>query len=228
MENEEYRVPRMREERLKGPKVIVLLDQAWLELTGGPQKRPRLLTQMNKGGENKDRNLQDARPDICHQCLMMLLDSPLNKAGKLCVFIRTADSQLIEVHPQLTVPRTWKQFSALMVTFLMRRKIKAQENSTTLLRLVKNSPEVYLPPGSRKIGLSVNGNRVVLRDFCQQVVKSNSNNPIVFVIGAVAKSDPASSCDFLDESISISDHSLSAAICCGKVCTEFEALWSVP
>eukprot|EP00297_Palpitomonas_bilix_P023071 CAMPEP_0113907296 /NCGR_PEP_ID=MMETSP0780_2-20120614/25386_1 /TAXON_ID=652834 /ORGANISM="Palpitomonas bilix" /LENGTH=86 /DNA_ID=CAMNT_0000902315 /DNA_START=37 /DNA_END=293 /DNA_ORIENTATION=+ /assembly_acc=CAM_ASM_000599 len=31
----------------------------------------------------------DYRPDVCHQMLMTLLDSPLNKAGHLKVFIRT-------------------------------------------------------------------------------------------------------------------------------------------
>jgi len=220
-----YRVPRTREERLEGQKVIVVLEQACLELTGGGQKRSKLLTSMDRSAEHRNRNLEDARPDITHQCLMALLDSPLNRAGMLGVFIRTADNQLVEVHPQLTVPRTWKQFSAFMVTFLMRRKIKAQENNTMLLRLVKNRIEEYLPPGSRKIGLSVKGSKVNLREFCK---KLPTDTPLVFFVGAVAKSDPASKCYFLDESISISDQSLSAAICCGKVCGEFENLWSVP
>jgi len=225
MEGEDYRVAKTREGRLSGQKLIVVLDQACLELTAGFQKRARLLTSTNKGFESRDRDLKDARPDICHQCLMSLLDSPLNRAGKLCVFIRTADRQLIEVHPQLTVPRTWEEFSALMVTFLLRRKIKAQEDNTTLLRLVKNKLDEYMPPGSRKIGLSVNGKKVNLREYAKELPM---DSPLVFVIGCVAKSDPASACDFLEETISISDHPLSAAICCGKVCTEFENLWGIP
>lgn len=45
---------------------------------------------------------------------MSLLDSPLNRAGALFILIRTADKQLIEVSPQLRVPRSWLQFSAMM------------------------------------------------------------------------------------------------------------------
>ena len=36
-----------------------------------------------------NRDFSTARPDITHQSLLMLLDSPLNRAGLLQVFIRT-------------------------------------------------------------------------------------------------------------------------------------------
>ena len=32
---------------------------------------------------------EDCRPDVTHQCLLMLQESALNKAGRLQVFIRT-------------------------------------------------------------------------------------------------------------------------------------------
>lgn len=82
----------------------------------------------------------DARPDITHQvmrfaflhspptvtvlltrsdgllvqCLMTLLDSPLNKSGNLQVYIQTAKGVLIEVNPSVRIPRTFKRFSGLM------------------------------------------------------------------------------------------------------------------
>lgn len=81
--------------------------------------------------------IEDARPDITHQyvsgvcvpkrmtiyfpstcvvcrCLLTLLDSPLNRSGRLLVYIRTVNNELIEVSPQLIVPRTWHQFEAMM------------------------------------------------------------------------------------------------------------------
>ena len=33
------------------------------------------------------KNLEDFRPDIVHQSLLALLDTPLNKAGRLRIFI---------------------------------------------------------------------------------------------------------------------------------------------
>lgn len=80
------------------------------------------------------RDIADARPDITHQvysvfnnflilfvdllhlsqCLLTLLDSPLNKAGLLQVYIHTAKGVLIEVNPHVRIPRTFKRFSGLM------------------------------------------------------------------------------------------------------------------
>ena len=47
------------------------------------------------------RDFSTARPDITHQSLLMLLDSPLNRAGLLQVYIRTSQNVLIEVNPQI-------------------------------------------------------------------------------------------------------------------------------
>ena len=60
------------------------------------------------------RDVSSARPDITHQCLMMLLDSPLNRAGMLQVYIHTQRNVLIEVSPHIRIPRTFKRFCGLM------------------------------------------------------------------------------------------------------------------
>ena len=52
------------------------------------------------------------------QCLLTLLDSPLNKAGKLQVYIHTAKGVLIEVNPSVRIPRTFKRFGGLMGKWL--------------------------------------------------------------------------------------------------------------
>lgn len=54
------------------------------------------------------------RPDIAHQCLLMLMDSPLNRSGLLQIYIHTESNVLIEIHPRTRIPRTFKRFSGLM------------------------------------------------------------------------------------------------------------------
>lgn len=44
----------------------------------------------------------------------MLLDSPLNRAGLLQVYIHTEKNVLIEVNPQTRIPRTFDRFCGLM------------------------------------------------------------------------------------------------------------------
>lgn len=50
---------------------------------------------------------------------MAALDSPLNKAGLLQVYIHTAKNVLIEVNPKTRIPRTFKRFSGLMGILLL-------------------------------------------------------------------------------------------------------------
>jgi len=62
------------------------------------------------------KNIADCRPDITHQCLLALLDSPLNKAGHLQVYIHTNQNVLIEINPSIRIPRTFRRFCGLMVS----------------------------------------------------------------------------------------------------------------
>ena len=48
------------------------------------------------------------------QCLLMLMDSPLNRAGLLQVYIHTEKNVLIEINPQTRIPRTFDRFCGLM------------------------------------------------------------------------------------------------------------------
>ena len=51
----------------------------------------------------------------CFQSLLSILDSPLNKAGRLrSVYIRTEKGVLIEVKPFVRIPRTFKRFAGVM------------------------------------------------------------------------------------------------------------------
>jgi len=44
----------------------------------------------------------------------MLMDSPLNRAGLLQVYIHTEKNALIEINPQTRIPRTFTRFCGLM------------------------------------------------------------------------------------------------------------------
>lgn len=44
----------------------------------------------------------------------MLLDSPLNRAGLLQVYVHTEKNALIEINPQTRIPRTFARFCGLM------------------------------------------------------------------------------------------------------------------
>lgn len=228
-------LPRTQEEKMAARRIVVVLEKCSLECAQARKGSMELLnsddhkTLCGKNG----RNLADIRPDILHQCLMTLLDSPLNKAGKLLIYIHTSQNVLIEVHPSLRIPRTFKRFAGLAVELLQRHKIRAAQANETLLKVVANPVEKYLPPGSRRFGMSVSGKAVKMRDFAAQLDSSgkDADTPIVFAIGAVAQDDPVTEAQFgaayVEENISICPWGLSAACCCSKVCSEFEYLWDI-
>jgi rRNA small subunit pseudouridine methyltransferase Nep1 len=125
------------------------------------------------------RDIADARPDITHQvyycallldvqksliantafliqCLLTLLDSPLNKAGLLQVYVHTAKGVLIEINPHVRIPRTFKRFSGLigssngvfmphlwllrghrLVQLLHKLSIRGVNGSEKLLRVIR-------------------------------------------------------------------------------------------
>jgi hypothetical protein len=99
----------------KEPKVIVILERACLE-TGKVGSDHVLLNSDDHHNFllKHKRDPSEYRPDILHQSMLMLLDSPLNKAGLLKLFIRSERGVLIEVSPQIRIPRTFKRFCGLM------------------------------------------------------------------------------------------------------------------
>lgn len=70
------------------------------------------------------------------QCLLTLLDSPLNKAGLLQVYIHTAKGVLIEVNPSVRIPRTFKRFSGLMGESILLLSSRLRIMSTVFAVLV--------------------------------------------------------------------------------------------
>ena len=73
---------------------------------------------------------------------MTLLDSPINKAGRLQVYIQTARGVLIEVNPSVRIPRTFKRFSGLMVQLLHKLSIRSENSKEVLLKVIKTPSQI--------------------------------------------------------------------------------------
>ncbi|OTA99509.1 hypothetical protein M426DRAFT_256020 [Hypoxylon sp. CI-4A] len=171
-----------------------------------------------------NRDISDARPDITHQCLLTLLDSPINKAGKLQIYIQTAKGVLIEVSPTVRIPRTFKRFAGLMVQLLHRLSIRSTNSQEKLLRVIQNPITDHLPPNCRKVTLSYDSATVRVRDYIQALDPKES---ICVFVGAMAKGADNFADEYVDEKISISQYSLSASVACSKFCHAAEDVWDI-
>ena len=207
-------------------RVIVILAQASLETVKvGKDGKYSLLNSEDHLNILKKHNKDPSkyRPDITHQCLLSLLDSPLNKAGKLQVFIHTAKNVLIEVNPSVRIPRTFKRFCGLMVQLLHKLSIRSINGPEKLLKVIRNPIIDHLPVGCRLVTLSGDVAPMRASDFC----KTLDERSICFFIGAMAHGDDDFGDGLVVEKLSVSEYPLSASVACSKIMVAFEEVWGI-
>ncbi|KAI9753615.1 MAG: Elongation of fatty acids protein 2 [Chaenotheca gracillima] len=215
-------------------RLVVVLSNATLETfksvhAGRPGMREEKYSLLNSDEHigvmrKMNRDISEARPDITHQCLLTLLDSPVNKAGKLQIFIHTAKGVLIEVSPTVRIPRTFKRFAGLMVQLLHRLSIRSTNSQEKLLKVIKNPITDHLPPNCRKVTLSYDAPVIRVKDY---IADLGAKESICIFVGAMAKGNDDFAEAYQDDSISISNFSLSASVACSKFCHAAEDVWNI-
>lgn len=232
------RLPETKEQWFEGDRLFIILEMACLE-TVKTKKGYELLNSedhhgiLNKAASksNKSIDVSMYRPDIVHQALLALLDSPLNKAGKLKIFIHTQKNVLIDVNPKLRIPRTYSRFAGLMVQLLYQFRIKAKNSNEKLLKIIKNPITKHLPPNSQIIGTSKTGQLV---DIHQWIPTNYINGtfkkgkPVVFVFGAHPHGK-IQNADYIDDKnyIAVSQYALSSAAAISRTLSGFEKHWNI-
>jgi rRNA small subunit pseudouridine methyltransferase Nep1 len=90
-----------------------------------------------------------------------------------------------------------------------------------LMRVIKNPISDHLPVGCKKIAMSFSSKKV---ENARELVPEN-NEPIALVVGAFAHGNL--NLDYTEDTISISNYPLSAALTCTKLCSGFEEKWGI-
>lgn len=215
------KIPKVAKSKDRQKRLIVILENASLETVKNGKNFELLNCDDHKHILKKhDRSPGNARPDITHQCLLMLMDSPLNRAGLLQVYIHTERNVLIEINPQTRIPRTFNRFSGLMVQLLHKLSIHASNGPIKLMKVIKNPITDHLPVGCKKYVMSYKAKKCVqMRDHVPK------DEPVVLVVGAFAHGQI--DVNYGEEDLAISEYPLSAALTCTKVCSAFEEVWGI-
>ncbi|CAG8454926.1 3847_t:CDS:2 [Acaulospora colombiana] len=222
------RIPKTLEEKESTRRLIVVLERACLETYRVANTKPPQYQLINCDDHQKALqklgNSKNYRPDITHQCMMALLDSPLNKAGLMQVYIHTTNNVLIEVSPHVRIPRTFKRFSGLMVQLIHKLSIHSTDGNEKLLRVIKNPVTNYLPTKCVKLALSYDATPVRLSNYLPTLPPDHS---ICIAVGAMAHGSDNFADEWIDNKIGISQYPLSAAVACSKFCCELESFWGI-
>ncbi len=86
--------------------------------------------------QNLEEFKRRGRPDIVFITLLSLLSSPLNKIGKLRVYVHTRNDEVIFINPKVRLPRHYNRFIGLFEKLLVEKEIRTDEG-ICLLKLLK-------------------------------------------------------------------------------------------
>ena len=162
------------------------------------------------------------RPDITHLCLLNALGSPLNKQGKLKLYIHTIHNKIFEINPDIRIARNYNRFKGLMAKLLIEERIETEdsilissvnENLQNLINKFKNSEILLFSHKGR-----------LIKSY-RDLFSESSNKNYVAVIGGFQKSTFSKEILQLSENlISLSDYSLDAWIVVSKITNYYEII----
>eukprot|EP00834_Sanchytrium_tribonematis_P005054 NODE_283_length_10814_cov_0.705460.p7 type:complete len:216 gc:universal NODE_283_length_10814_cov_0.705460:4750-4103(-) len=211
----------------------VLLHSAHLELKVKSKLKYSKVELLNWDDHQSAQMKASCRPDILHQSLLQLLDSPLNQSNLLRVYISSQDHQLIELSEKTRLPRTFKRFCGLFCQLLQKMTIKSTQGET-LIKIVKNPIGKHLPANTRYVVLSDKGTQLHVEKFLQNVkeneMREDEEMNICFIVGAIPHGEDeylVEGIDISDYKLSLSEYPLSAALSCAKLTDGLERFSNV-
>ncbi|RLG59785.1 hypothetical protein DRN86_03730 [Candidatus Geothermarchaeota archaeon] len=163
------------------------------------------------------------RPDIVHLSLLTALDSPLNKAGLLRIYVHTIRNKVIKVNPEVRLPRNFDRFEGLMVQLLLEGGVP--RSGKCLLEVLKEDLKGIIENEGIDllIGFSRIGRKVNLEDFLRRIMR-NKKRIGLFIGGFQRGHFSKEIADLLDDTISISKYPLPSHLAICKVISKIEEL----
>jgi len=202
--------------QLTPPYVIVVLEEACLEFSNELSAAR---------GDIEGTSTEEKELRLVHESLMTLLESPLNRAGKLVVYLHSSADALIRVHPSFQVPHAFRRFARVIADALYRPSMVGQQAQ---LELVPAPVERHFPRGCSCYRLSHAGRHVALQDLT--AVMTAVEEAVVYAI-CVSESASARSLEFVasyaKETVKVSEYEMKPSSMCRKLCHEHEAVWGI-
>lgn len=104
------------------------------------KKTTELLLDQSYHGREMTRledGLQRGRPDIVFHSLMSLLETPLCKSGNLTIHLHLQDGRIIEVNPEVRLPRNYERFVGLIEQLFAKGQVPVE--GTPLMHVTKKT-----------------------------------------------------------------------------------------
>jgi rRNA small subunit pseudouridine methyltransferase Nep1 len=127
------------------------------------------------------------RPDIVFHSLVTLLETPLCKEGLLKVYLHLQDGRVIEVNPEVRLPRNYDRFVGLIEQLLIEGRVPVEGEPLleitrlTLSNLVSKLKESH---SEAKTILAIEGGKKTGVQGFRDLLPDDASIPVVVGIGA--------------------------------------------
>ncbi|MBD3158560.1 MAG: 16S rRNA methyltransferase [Candidatus Lokiarchaeota archaeon] len=132
------------------------------------------------------------RPDITFLTLISVLETPLCKEGLLSVYIHLQDGRIIEVNPEVRLPRNYDRFIGLMEQLLVEGQVPPRGDP--LLRITQLDLEGLLADLKGDSSMSIlaeeEGTKITPRRL-KAMIPEDSSKSVIFGVGAFPHGDLA-------------------------------------
>ena len=163
------------------------------------------------------------RPDIVHNALLQVLETPLNWENGLKVLIHTQDGLLITINPKIRLPKNYTRFVGLIEQLFIEKRVPLVGESLLSIEEMPLGRSIEKLAPSKVVGLSRIGKPELLRNVASATAKVA--NPMVF-IGAFPRGHFTEDTKrLLNEMYCVDNHSLDTWIVAGRFVYDFE--WSI-
>ncbi len=163
------------------------------------------------------------RPDIVHNTLLQVLETPLSWEGQLRVLVHTQENRIITINPKVRLPKNYVRFVGLIEQLFVRKKVPAK--AEPLLSVEKGSVGdlVRITAPTKIIGFSTLGKPALLRNIADKM--GEEKTPLA-LIGAFPRGHfTEETKETTDELYCVDKESLDAWVVAGRFVYDFE--WSI-
>jgi rRNA small subunit pseudouridine methyltransferase Nep1 len=202
-------VKKYAERRMKRP-TEVLLDRAFHHTAMQKLARKGFRLPVEKMG----------RPDIIHNTLLQILETPLNWENQLRVFIHTQDDYVISINPQIRLPKNYIRFIGLIEQLFAEKQVP--QRGDALMKIEKGTVQSLITRirPSQVLGFSVLGQPTLMRTAAKDAGKII--DPLVFIGGFPRGHFSNETRHVLNSTFKVDRASLDAWVVAGRFVYDFE------
>jgi len=194
------------------------------------RKHPRFLLLDRSYHDAAMKSLRDSekrgRPDIVHFALLEALGTPLNKEGYLRIYVHTINDHVVQVNPEVRLPKNYTRFVGLFEQLFQLRRIPPAGPALLLLerknldQLLQDNECDYV------LAFSTKGSRGKLDEPMQKL--QARERPTVLIGGFAHGHFSETTAKLADEIVCVDPEMLEAGVVTSRVIYDYERAISLP